>query len=149
MADSLRSPLIAIQIIRMTRCVGDSNGNETNNDSDGFFLLVFPSSLATARHNQLPLCRCLPPQCLRVHGDHHHHPHHHHHHHHHRQHRHHHLHDNLTQVGELQMDTSYTFAVMAFNKLGESGYSVEVQGNTASKTYLVANDDVIDAKLLY
>merc|ERR1719192_555026 len=35
-------------------------------------------------------------------------------------------------VGELQMDTSYTFAVMAFNKLGESGYSVEVQGNTAS-----------------
>ena len=112
-----------------------------------FFLLVFPSSLATARHNQLPICRCIPPQCLRVHGDHHHHPHHHHHHH--RQHRHHHLHDNLTQVGELQMDTSYTFAVMAFNKLGESGYSVEVQGNTASKTYLVANDDVIDAKLLY
>merc|ERR1719264_2145293 len=34
-------------------------------------------------------------------------------------------------VGELQMDTGYTFAVMAFNKLGESGYSAEVQGNTA------------------
>ena len=32
------------------------------------------------------------------------------------------------------MDTGYTFAVMAFNKLGESGYSVEVQGNTASES---------------
>ena len=32
------------------------------------------------------------------------------------------------------MDTGYTFAVMAFNKLGESGYSAEVQGNTASET---------------
>jgi len=35
-------------------------------------------------------------------------------------------------VSELQMDTGYTFAVMAFNKVGESGYSAEVQGITAS-----------------
>ena len=31
------------------------------------------------------------------------------------------------------MDTGYTFAVMAFNKVGESGYSAEVQGITASE----------------
>ena len=31
------------------------------------------------------------------------------------------------------MDTGYTFAVMAFNKVGESGYSSEVQGITASE----------------
>ena len=36
-------------------------------------------------------------------------------------------------VPELAMDTAYSFAVMAFNKLGESGYSGEVRGATASK----------------
>ena len=36
-------------------------------------------------------------------------------------------------MSELQMDTGYTFAVMAFNKVGESGYSAEVQGITASE----------------
>ena len=36
------------------------------------------------------------------------------------------------------MDTGYTFAVMAFNKLGESGYSAEVQGNTASESKIIA-----------
>ena len=35
------------------------------------------------------------------------------------------------------MDTGYTFAVMAFNKLGESGYSAEVQGNTASENKII------------
>jgi hypothetical protein len=39
----------------------------------------------------------------------------------------------LLQVGELQMDTSYSFALMAFNKLGESSYSGEVRGATASR----------------
>jgi len=34
-------------------------------------------------------------------------------------------------VPELAMDTAYSFAVMAFNKLGESGYSGEVRGATA------------------
>ena len=31
------------------------------------------------------------------------------------------------------MDTSYSFALMAFNKLGESSYSGEVRGATASR----------------
>jgi hypothetical protein len=35
-------------------------------------------------------------------------------------------------VEELQMDSSYSFTVMAFNKLGESGHSGAVRAATAS-----------------
>ena len=49
----------------------------------------------------------------------------------------------LLQVGELQMDTSYSFALMAFNKLGESSYSGEVRGATASRQTHTACSQVI------
>ena len=40
------------------------------------------------------------------------------------------------EVTDLQMDTQYSFSIMAFNKQGESGYSAElVQTRTASKLY--------------
>ena len=90
---------------------------------------VFPRSPAEAVNHQLPLCRRLSPQRIRVHGNHHHCDHHYNHNDYHYNH--------YDQVGELQMDTGYTFAVMAFNKLGESGYSAEVQGNTASENKII------------
>lgn len=40
------------------------------------------------------------------------------------------------EVTDLQMDTQYSFSIMAFNKQGESGYSAElVQTRTASKLH--------------
>ena len=45
------------------------------------------------------------------------------------------------EVTDLQMDTVYSFSIMAFNKLGESDYTNQlVQAKTASK-YLVLDEE--------
>ena len=108
---------------------GDGDGDHDDDSNAMVTCSVFPRSPAEAVNHQLPLCRRLSPQRIGVHGNHHHCDHHYNHNDYHYNH--------YDQVGELQMDTGYTFAVMAFNKLGESGYSAEVQGNTASENKII------------